>query len=195
METLTHSTLAMLAVINPFVCGAMLLQAELGKDKKSRIIAGVKAMLVVLVILLTAAIAGRYILSAFGISMDAFKVVGGIILAYIGFTMFSTHKSENSQNANQDNLTKLIMFAASPGTISMVITLAVVHNKEGLPVLAMAGSTLAVALTIVIIITMLLLKKKTSTGDQGIMSKFMGLIIVAIGLQFMLDGIKHFFGV
>lgn len=30
METITHATIAMLAVINPFVCGAMLLQAEQG---------------------------------------------------------------------------------------------------------------------------------------------------------------------
>jgi len=194
METISHSTLAMLAVINPFVCGAMLLQIEQGKDKKDSIIAGVKAMMVVLIILLASALAGKYILNAFGISMDAFKVVGGIILTYIGFNMFSVPKANNNPDVNKSGLTKLIMFAASPGTISMVITLAVVHNKEGLPVSAMAGSTLAVALTIVIIIAMLLLKTKASTGGQGIMSKFMGLIIVAMGLQFMLDGIKHFFG-
>ena len=76
----------------------------------------------------------------------------------------------------------------------MVITLAAVHNKEGLPVSAMVGSVLAVVLTIIIIIAMILLKTKASSGGQGIMSKFMGLIIVAMGLQFMLDGIKHFFG-
>ena len=151
-------------------------------------------MLVVLIILLISALAGKYILNAFGISMDAFKVVGGIILTYIGFNMFSVPKADNNSDDKQGGLTKLIMFAASPGTISMVITLAVVHNKEGLPVSAMAGSALAVALTIVIIIAMLLLKTKASSGGQGIMSKFMGLIIVAMGLQFMLDGIKHFFG-
>jgi multiple antibiotic resistance protein len=193
METITHSTLAMLAVINPFVCGAMLLQIERGKDKKDSIIAGVKAMIIVLIILLVSALAGKYILSAFGISMDAFKVVGGIILTYIGFNMFSVPKTNNNPDVSS-GITKLVMFAASPGTISMVITLAIVHNKDGLPVSAMAGSTLAVALTIVIIILMLLLKKKKSTGGQGMMSKFMGLIIVAMGLQFMLDGIKHFFG-
>lgn len=108
--------------------------------------------------------------------------------------MFSVPETVKSRDDKQGGLTKLIMFAASPGTISMVITLAIVHNKEGLPVSAMAGTAIAVAITIVIIVAMLLLKFKTSSSGQGIMSKFTGLIIVAMGLQFMLDGIKHFFG-
>lgn len=74
METITHSTIAMLAVINPFVCGTMLLQTEQGQNKKDSIVAGVKAMLAVLVILLAAALGGHYILGAFGISMEALSL-------------------------------------------------------------------------------------------------------------------------
>ena len=73
METYVQATLGMLAVINPFVCGTMLLQTENGLDNKSRIKDAVRAMLVVLAILIAAALGGNYILSAFGISMDAFK--------------------------------------------------------------------------------------------------------------------------
>ena len=86
METVIQSTIAMMAVINPFVCGTMLLQMERG-DTRSNIIAGLKAMAMVLIILLVSAVGVRYILDAFGISMDAFKAVGGIILAFIGFQM------------------------------------------------------------------------------------------------------------
>ena len=194
METIIHSTIAILAVINPFVCGAMLLQAEQGKDKKSSVIAGFKAMTIVLVILLTSALGGQYILNVFGISMDAFKIIGGIILAFIGFHMFSVPKAGSNPDDKQADLTKLIMFAASPGTIAMVITLAAVHNEKGLPISAMLGATLAIAIAILIISVMVLLKTRSGSGGQGIISKFMGLIIVAMGLQFMLDGIKHFFG-
>jgi multiple antibiotic resistance protein len=195
METITHTTIAMLAVINPFVCGAMLLQAEQGKNTKQSIMDGLKAMLVVLIILLLSAFGGRYVLSAFGISMDAFKIVGGVILTFIGFQMFSLHKAAGNAEDKQVGLSKLIMFAASPGTISMVITLAAVHNEDGLPISAMAGTALAVTITSLIIVIMLRVKTKATSTGQGMMSKFMGLIIVAMGLQFMLDGIKHFFGV
>jgi multiple antibiotic resistance protein len=191
METITQSTIAMLAVINPFVCGAMLLQTQTGETTKSKIFDAIKAMLTVLIILLIAALGGHYILKVFGISMDAFKIVGGVIISFIGFQMLVASKSDSDGTA--DGLKKLIMFAASPGSIAMVITLAVVHNQEDLPVIAISGVTIAVAITLAIMILMLLLLANKKPGGQAMFSQFMGLIIVAMGLQFMLDGIKHFF--
>jgi len=71
--------------------------------------------------------------------------------------------------------------------------LSAVHNAEGLPVSAMIGTTFAVVITMGIIIAMQFLSGKKKGGGQGITTRFMGLIIVAMGLQFMLDGIKDFF--
>ena len=193
METITQSTIAMLAVINPFVCGIMLLKIQSKEDTKSKIIAAAKTMLTVLIILIIAAIAGHYILKAFGISMDAFKIVGGIIISYIGFQMLGENKGNDNTN-NSESLNNIIMFAASPGTIAMVITLAVVHNKEDIPIIAITGTTIAVIVTLIIMILMQLLSTHKKPSGQAMFSKFMGLIIVAMGLQFMLDGIKHFFG-
>ena len=193
MESYVQATIGMLAVINPFVCGAMLLQLEHGIDNKTTSKAAVKAMLIVLVILLAAAMGGRYILNAFGISMDAFKIVGGIVLGFIGFQMLAG--SNNSSSSKKVNLNEIIMFAASPGTIAMVITLAAVHHKEPIPITAMIGTLIAVLITLVIMIVMVSISKEKQGSKQGIFSKFMGLIIVSMGIQFMLVGIKHFFGV
>lgn len=193
MESYLQATIGMLAVINPFVCGAMLLQTEQGMDNKTRSKAAVKSMLTVLIILLAAAMGGRYILNAFGISMDAFKIVGGMVLGFIGFQMLAA--SDNSSNKKAANLNEIIMFAASPGTIAMVITLAAVHHKEQLPLTVMIGILIAVLVTLVIMISMVFLSKKNQESKQGIFSKFMGLIIVSMGIQFMLVGIKHFFGI
>ena len=194
MDTYLHATIAMLAVINPVVCGVMLMQLGKGESKKSNIILGVKAMILVLIILLAAALGGKYILNAMGISMAAFKVVGGIVLSIIGSQMIIGPKDSNGAGNGQTGLTPLIMFAASPGTIVMVITLSVVHNPIGLPVSAMVGSAIAVFITMGVMIGMELLSKEGKPHGQSIFSKFMGLIIMAMGLQFMLDGIKVFFG-
>ena len=191
MQSYIQATIGMLAVINPFVCGAMLLQSEHGMNNKSRSKAAIKTMLTVLIILMASVLGGRYILNAFGISMDAFKIVGGIVLAFIGFQMLAA--SNNSSDKKAANLNEIIMFAASPGTIAMVLTLAAVHHKEHLPLTAMIGTLIAVLITLIIMIAMGFLSKKNQDSKQGIFSKFMGLIIVSMGLQFMLVGIKHFF--
>jgi len=59
----------------------------------------------------------------------------------------------------------------------------------------MIGTLIAVLITLIVMIAMVFLSKDKQESKQGIFSKFMGLIIVSMGLQFMLVGIKHFFGV
>ena len=194
MEHYLQSIIAMLAVINPVVCGAMLLDIQKGKDLNKNIKAAFKAMLIVLLILLVSAFGGKLILNIFGISVEAFKIVGGVIIGIIGFQMLFGLNNNISNDENED-LTKLILFAASPGTITMVMTLAAVHHYEGIPISAIVGVVVAVIISIGIILFMLFMAAKKNARGQGFITKFMGLIIVAMGLQFMLDGIKDFFGV
>ncbi len=183
----------MLAVINPVVCGIMFLQIRGDQGIKGSAQQAVKTMLTVWIILIAAAMAGHYILGAFGISMDAFKIVGGVILAYIGLQMISGPKQNNNESDQSSGLNRLIMFAASPCTITMVITLSAVHDKKGIPVNAIIGTTAAVIITTLIIILMERTAGKKKAGGQTMVTKLMGLIIVAMGVQFLLDGIKDYF--
>jgi multiple antibiotic resistance protein len=87
----------------------------------------------------------------------------------------------------------LILFAASPGTITGVITIAVVHTKLLLPVTALE----AVA-TLVMWIVMLLVSREEGTRVGGgflrdTATRFMGLIVIAMGTQFALTGLRDFF--
>jgi multiple antibiotic resistance protein len=194
METYIQSTIAIIAVINPVVCATMLL--DLGSDKaiKIKLTEAVRVMGTVLVILLVAALAGKYILHVFGISMDAFRIVGGLVLAFIGFQMLGGSKNKTIKSQSGD-MTKVVLFAASPGSITMVVTLAAVHDKEGFPVNAIVGIVSAVVLSIITISIIEMISTKKKAGGQGMLSKFMGLIIISMGMQFLLDGIKNFFEV
>jgi multiple antibiotic resistance protein len=108
----------------------MFTQIETGQTRAIRIADATKAALAVLVILLVAALAGARVLQIFGVSLDAFSVAGGAVLTWIGFTMLrgdSLQAKDPSQEGivEKRSLTPLILFAASPGTITGVITLAV----------------------------------------------------------------------
>ncbi len=169
------------------------------------------AAVTVLVILVLAALFGTRVLHAFGVSLDAFSVAGGGVLAWIGFSMLSGGPTDSKQGANnpddttpQPSLTPLILFAASPGTITGVITLAVAHSKMAVPVTALVAVTVAtVAMWLVILLAILLEVREQSGGhDAGqgsgfvrdTMTRFMGLIVIAMGVQFALTGIKAFMG-
>ena len=51
--------------------------------------AAVKVALSILIILVTSALVGLKVLNIFNISLDAFRIVGGVIIAYMGFDMLS----------------------------------------------------------------------------------------------------------
>ncbi len=128
----------------------MFAQIEAGQTRAVRIIDATKAALAVLVILLVAALAGARLLQIFGVSLDAFSTAGGGVLTWIGFSMLrgiSPQARDPSKDgaAEKRSLTPVILFAASPGTITGVITLAVAHAKLALPVTALAAVAVTVA--------------------------------------------------
>jgi multiple antibiotic resistance protein len=92
------------------------------------------------------------------------------------------------------SITPLILFAASPGTITGVITLAVAHAKLLLPVKALVAVAVA---TVVMWIVILLMARGGTRASGGLWretaTRFMGLIVVAMGVQFALTGIRSFF--
>lgn len=186
-----------LSLVNPVICAAMFVQATAGKPASEKIVDATRVILIVFVILCFAAVAGTRLLKAFGISLDVFEAAGGIVLVWMGFLMLRGTSSPTAAGEKKDDkasLTPLILFAASPGTITGVITLSVSHSKMELPLTALVGVVVALAVTWLV---MLIVARSTGKRRQGLMhdvvSRFMGLIVLAMGLQFLLTGLKTFF--
>jgi multiple antibiotic resistance protein len=198
VEQYTQGIITILSLVNPVICGAMFSQAVSGKSRKAQVAAATQATLTVMVILWFAAIGGAYLLKAFGISLDAFQAAGGMVLAWMGFMMLSGSSSPTTTHSSGSHadvsLTPLIMFAASPGTITGVITLSVAHAKTTLPVSVLVSVAVALAITWLV---MVLASRSADGKKQGLMhdisTRFMGLIVLAMGVQFSLTGLKAFF--
>ena len=200
MEQQLQAIVTVLSLVNPLICGVMFAQIEVGQSAL-RIADATKAALAVLVILLVAALAGARVLQIFGVSLDAFSIAGGGVLTWIGFSMLrgsSLQPKDPSKDgaAEKRSLTPLILFAASPGTITGVITLAVAHAGLELPVTALVAVAIAVA---VMWIVMLFVARGGARANgagnllHDMVTRFMGLIVLAMGVQFALTGFHNFF--
>ena len=88
------------------------------------------------------------------------------------------------------NISPLILFAASPGTITGVITLAVVHSRLAVPVTALIAVVVGTAVMWLVIKLAILLESGKKSG-----SGIMGLIALAMGVQFTLTGLRVFFAI
>ena len=91
-------------------------------------------------------------------------------------------------------MTPLILFAASPGTITGVITLAAAHTRLNFPITALVAVVIASAVTWLVMLLVARVGRKDSEGGfaQDTITRFMGLIVLSMGVQFALTGLRQF---
>lgn len=200
MHQYLQAIITVLALVNPVMCVSIFGKIEGARPRASRLADANKVAFVVMVILLLSAVLGIKALSLFGVSLDAFSVAGGGVLAWIGIGMLKggsdNQQAQQATDVSQSPvLTPLILFAASPGTITGVITLASNHTRNDFPITALIA---VVAVTLIMWLAILLSIRFVSHASNSFVrdtvSRFMGLIVIAMGVQFALNGIKAFFG-
>jgi multiple antibiotic resistance protein len=195
-----QAIVTVLAVINPVVCGSILLTLTPELEPSQRRRAASKAALAILIILLGSALIGLKVLAVFGISPNVFRIVGGLIIAYMGCDMLRGHQTVGQASPGDDDpaastsLAPLIMFAAGPGTITAVVTLAAVHTPSGLPVTALVAAVIGAGVTFAVMLLAIAAGSHVGRGTQAIVTRFMGLIVASMGMQFAFTGVKAFLG-
>lgn len=200
MEAYLQALVALLAIANPIGAAPIFLGIVQGLDPAQKRAAAVRASLSVFAILAASAILGHAILALFGISLSAFRAAGGLVIVLMGLEMLRgdatrvQHEPDRFSTADDELLVPFAMpIVAGPGAITTVITLAVTHRTGHLPLVALAGSAgLAVLLWLTLWV---MVSNERLIGMQGqrILTRFMGLILVAIGFQLGLDGVRDFF--
>ena len=197
MKEQLQAIVTVLSLVNPAICGAMFAQIEENRSRGQQLVDATKAVLATTVILTVSALIGTQLLHLFGVSLDAFMVAGGGVLAWMGFSMLSgqvtSPKSQNAPSNSGASLTPLVLFAASPGTITGVITLSAAHTGLELPVTALAAIAVAGLLTWLVLLLVSRAAKASEGGSaRDMITPFMGLIVLSMGVQFALTGLRKF---
>jgi multiple antibiotic resistance protein len=201
LHQIVQAIVTVLAVINPVVCGSIFLTLTPKLDSAQRRRAALRVALSILVILVASALIGLKILSIFNISLDVFRIVGGMIIAYMGFDMLRGGNTVGQALPADDDapasspLAPLVMFAAGPGTITAIVTLAAVHTPDSFPVTAIVAAVVGAAVTFSVLLLVIGLGSRLGRNTQAVVTRFMGLIVASMGMQFVLTGLKEFFGV
>lgn len=207
MTQYVQAILTVLSLVNPLICAAIFTKVTQGQTHSEKIASATKAALAIIIILCLAALGGAQLLKVFGISLSAFQVAGGMVLVWMGFIMLRGNSAPTSATrsvikddkpdptqSDASSLTPLILFAASPGTITGVITLAVTHSPGTIPLTALIAVIAALAATWLIMVLSASASEQKKPGlMHDVTTRFMGLIVLAMGVQFALTGLDAFF--
>ena len=202
--TLFLSAFATLFVIvDPPGCAPIFATLTQGTSRTHRRSMAFKSVGVAAIILIGFALVGEWLFAKLGISLDALRIAGGIMLFIIGLNMVFEKRTETREDRAEDVLEDVedpedisvfpmgIPMIAGPGTMASLLLLTGQAPGRG------AEITVLLALVAVLVITLLsflaagaLLRVMGKTFTD-VLTRVLGVLLATLAAQFVLDGIRN----
>jgi multiple antibiotic resistance protein len=190
------------AVLDPFLAIPIFIGVTASRDEASRLRLIQVVTLTVFLVLAGAAIFGERMLKALGASLEAFQVGGGLVLLLMALAMLNAKVGEMRQTREEAEelesgevsgvVPLAVPLLAGPGAISTTIIAA----QRGGFAHTMA-LIVCIALVTVLVLVMLrvahLVGARLGMTGLNIATRILGLILAAIAIETMADGLKGLF--
>lgn len=160
-----------------------------------------RAVSVLGIVLTVFALAGRFVFAAFGFTLGAFEIAGGILLFWVAFEMLNgqvtrtrlgeTDRADALARRDEISIVPLgVPLLAGPGAISTVM---IYEGSAGSDPFAILATFVAIAVTTVATFVILrfgprILRSLSRVGVMAL-TRVLGLLLAAVGVQFVLDGV------
>lgn len=189
------------AIMNPFVALPMFLSLTHGYSPADQRAAGLRVAAFCLLLAVVIMATGTMILEFFGISVDDFRVAGGIVMLMIalgmlngtGSTAHSGTPGEQARQATRDDITFYPMtfpMIVGPGTITTIIVF--MGQAKDMPGKIAVSAALAVVLVLMALVLWFAgsIGHRMSQTLRTVMTRLMGVILAAIAVGMIAAGVK-----
>lgn len=201
---LTKAFGAFFAIMNPFVNLPVFLALTVGFTVAQQRTLAIKVTVFSAIMCAIILLAGQSIIAFFGITVDQFRIAGGAVLAYIAWSMLNGNSITSHHGSDQEHLQDLTGLAfypitfpmiVGPGTIATLIIYA--GQASGIGGLIAVGSVVGVILLLLFVVLFFasLFGKVMSDTMRVIMTRLMGMILLAIAVGMVVAGVKAVFPV
>ena len=191
-------------LLTPFFVTSMMLTATPDWPSKSRRKLALLIGFSGLIICYTLLFFGRFIFDAFGITVDAFRIGGGLLLLLSGITLVNGKATTPSKKYadpqpefTDDKISNIaVVPLAMPVMIGPGTSAAILIQGSQLETLMDYVHTMTSVSAAILAVTVILylatwLEKKLGHQGLAILSKLTGLVLSALGAQLMGDGINN----
>ncbi|MCW8996367.1 MAG: MarC family protein [Psychromonas sp.] len=187
-----HAFTALFVIIDPIGSALVFNSLTRDSDKNHRTKMALKSVIISISLLILFGNYGEPLFSHLGININSLRIAGGLLLFYTAFNMITTSvELTASKNEDISVFPMSIPLLSGPGTLTLAILL-FSHAPEMADKISVALAIISVLLTTLFtMLTSKYLKKIIGrTGDE-ILKRFLGVILAALAIQFIYDGIKN----
>ena len=200
-ENIFNAFVTILVTIDPPGLAPIFLAVTRGMTRHERRQVSIRASVIGFGVLALFAIAGAAILSVFGITLPAFRVAGGFLLFFIAFEMVFEKRQDRKEKISDVAITRdhihniaafplAIPLIAGPGAISATVLLS--GSFQGWAAQAALVGIILACLVLTYLVFLLAERIDSLLGQTGrsILTRLLGVILAALAVQFVADGIK-----
>ena len=189
-------------IIDPPGCAPIFATLTRGTSKSHQREMAFKSVAIATIILIGFAYVGEWLFSKLGISLDALRIAGGIMLFIIGLNMVFEKRTEQREGRAEDLLEEIedpedisvfpmgIPMIAGPGTMASLLILMGRSNNGWQEFSIIAALMLVLVITLLSFLIAGPLIKLMGKTFTNVLTRVLGVLLATLAAQFILDGIK-----
>ena len=193
-------------VIDPIGCAPIFGGLTPGASQRHATAIALRATAIASIILFTFALVGARLLGALGIGMDAFRIAGGLMLFLIALEMVFEKRTERDHDrakevlhasppVNDISVFPMAMpMIAGPGSIATVMLLS--SRSHGLAELSAVLAALGLVMVLMgaSLVAARPIMRLLGTRVEAVMTRVLGVLLAALAVQYVIDGVKGVLG-
>ena len=199
MELLLIFT-SILFIVDPFAVIPTFLAMTVRDTPAQRRVLARRGAWTCAITLIAFAVGGSVIFKIFGITIGAFKIAGGALIGLNALDMVQARRSqqretpvETAEGIQKDDIGIMplgVPMLAGPGAISTVMVLALGSKSVAATAAVYISIVLTALITFLVLSAASMVERRLGQTGMRILTRLMGLVLCAIAVQFIIDGIK-----
>ena len=203
LEFIVAAIVSIIVISNPISTSAIFISLTEGMSNEQRRRIASKSIRYSGGILVFFALTGLFVFQIFGFGVGAFRIAGGVLLFSTAVGMLNPKESGADVEERFRDIALIplaIPFTSGPGTIVTVVVLMseamnlLTEHGALAGGLAVLGVYLGIAVTIIVSYNMMVqsehIDRFFGEGGRKVVTRLMGLLVMAISIQFVINGIK-----
>jgi len=188
---LLKATVALFIIIDPVGLVPIFMALTRHISHEEQIAIFTRAIAVAFILLVIFALAGTGILNLFGITINDFKIAGGILLLVLALHIINEAHYAQEGESNVGVVPLAVPLLAGPGAITTTIVFIATYGVW----ITIGALVITFALTFIIFRYVGLFYRLLGQTGSDVIAKIMGMLLAAIAVQFIrqgLQGMLHF---
>jgi len=206
VEFLISALVTLIVVVDPLGLVPSFVAVTEGLPARSRRDVALRACLIAAAILAGTAFAGDWLLRTLSITLPAFRIAGGLLLFSIASEMVLglriARQSQQAEQAIEERVRNIAAFPlaiplmAGPGAITATVLLASRAGDDAVNLAILLGAIIvAVALCFAAFMLATAIARRVGTTGNIVLSRLLGVVLAALAVQFVIDGVRAAFAV